>query len=416
MNLQFPKGFYWGASTASHQVEGGHTNDWTAWETSPEREAFLHAKGEIEKYGLENFISGAATKHREFYREDFALAKELGHNATRFSIEWSRIEPKEGEFNQEEIWHYKEVVRELRKLGIEPFVTLWHWPIPLWLRDKGGWENKDAVQHFARFVHRVVSEIGEDVTFWITLNEAEIYAANSYLAGVWPPQSKNPIRYLRVVHNLIDAHKAAYQVIHQLQPDAQVGVATNNAQFEASSKEPINMLITKITDWWSNHYFLRDIRNYQDFIGLNHYFHNRMSYGRVRNANKVTSDMGWELHPKAIYHVLKDLKRYNKPIYVTENGLADAADTRRGWFLTESLKNIHRAIQESVDVRGYLHWSLMDNFEWNSGFWPRFGLIEITKDMKRIPRKSSLLYRDICTANAITDEVINAHASMLTPR
>lgn len=229
--FKFPSGFYWGASTASHQVEGGHTNDWTEWETSPAREAFLHANGEAEKYGLENFISGQACDHRTFYKDDFALAKELGHNATRFSIEWSRIEPEEGKFDEKEIHHYRNVIDEVRQLGIEPFVTLWHWPVPLWLRKKGAWENRQTADYFARFVEKVVAVLGDEVRFWITLNEAEIYAGNSYLAGVWPPQRKNPFLYWRVVHNLIAGHRKAYDVIRRLQPSAQVGVATNNAHF-----------------------------------------------------------------------------------------------------------------------------------------------------------------------------------------
>ena len=408
-NFIFPKGFYWGASTASHQVEGGHKNDWTEWEISPEREAWLHANGEIEKYGHDNFISGSAVDHRSLFKEDFKLASEFGHNASRFSIEWSRIEPEEGKFDDHEIHHYKNVIDEVKMLGMEPFVTLWHWPIPLWLRDKGGWENPLIVEHFKKYVEKMVLAVGPEVKFWITLNEAEIYTGMSYMNGVWPPQKKNPLAYWRVTHNLIRAHRAAYHIIHRLQPDAKVGVATNNAYIEPYPNNIINRQFAKVISWWGNFYFLNRIKDQQDFIGLNHYFHLRVNYWRIKNENARTSDLGWELYPEAIYRTLLDLKRYNKPVYITENGLADAKDKQRGWFLIESLKNVHRAIGEGVDVRGYLHWSLMDNFEWAYGYWPQFGLIEITDDLKRVPRPSCYLYKDICQTNGLTPETLEKY-------
>jgi beta-glucosidase len=153
-----------------------------------------------------------------------------------------------------------------------------------------------------------------------------------------------------------------------------------------------------------------------DFIGLNHYYHNRINYGFHRNEGKIACDRGYELYPKSIYFALKELKdRYNKTIYITENGLADAKDSRRPWYIVENLKYVHKAIAEGVDVKGYLHWSLMDNFEWDSGFWPRFGLIEMNyKTLKRIPRSSAYLFRDICKANGVTKEILDKYSKLLT--
>ncbi|MEK7074819.1 MAG: family 1 glycosylhydrolase, partial [Patescibacteria group bacterium] len=178
----------------------------------------------------------------------------------------------------------------------------------------------------------------------------------------------------------------------------------------------INRLLKKFMDWWWNFYFLNRIKNHQDFIGLNHYSHNRINYGFNKNENQKVSDMGWELYPEAIYHVLMDLKLYNKPIYITENGLADAKDQKRGWFIFETLKWIHKAIEQGADVKGYLHWSLMDNVELDKGFWPRFGLLEIDREtLERKIRPSANFYRDVCIANGITQDIVNTYKSLLVP-
>ncbi len=412
--FNFPEGFFWGAATASHQVEGGNHNDWSEWEKSEKRISYLRAQGLIEKHGLENFISGKAVDHYNRFQEDFKIAKELGHNATRFSIEWSRIEPEEGKFNEKEIEHYKKVVATLKELGIEPFVTLWHWPIPIWLRDKGGWQYSKVPYYFARYAEKVASALGEDVKFWITLNEPEIYADDSYLRGVKPPQKKGRLAHLFVIHNLIRAHCKAYKAIKKLNQNAKVGIAKNNIYFEAYQNKWVNRLLKKFKDWWWNFYILNRIKNYQDFVGLNHYFHNRINYGFNKNENKKVDDWGRELYPEAIYHVLMDLKRYNKPIYITENGLADAKDQKRGWFIFETLKWAHKAIDEGVDVRGYLYWTLVDNFEWAEGFRLRFGLLETDHDtLERKIRPSAIFYRDVCLANGITADIVSKYQNLL---
>ena len=411
-HLKFPNGFFWGAATSAHQVEGGNHNDWSEWEIKNAKIKMQNAKLKswpdyiLKNYPNllqeENYISGRTCDHYNRFEEDFDLAKSLGHNAHRFSIEWSRIEPEEGKFNQEAIEHYKKAILSLRERGLEPFVTLWHWTIPLWFRDKGGWRSKKNINYFFRYEKKIVSELRDNVRFWITLNEPEIYSINSYLKGVWPPQKKNLISYFSVIRNLIYAHRKAYKIIKKIQPRAQVGIAKNNVYFEQYKNKPTGIILKKFIDWWWNFYFLNKIKNHQDFIGLNHYFHNRIIYGFNKNENKIVSDMGWELYPEAIYFVLKDLEKYKKPIYITENGLADARDEKREWFIKESLKNVHKAIQEGVDVRGYLYWSLLDNFEWDKGFWPRFGLIEVDyKTLERKVRPSATAYKRICENNSI---------------
>ena len=408
--LIFPAQFYWGSTTSAHQVEGGNVNDWTEWEkANAERLAKEACKKwqpwQREKFPEmfkpENYISGLACDHYNRYEKDFDIVKSLGHNAHRLSIEWSRIEPEEGKFDEKEIEHYRKVILALRQRGIEPFVTLWHWTNPLWIRDLGGWENKKTIEYFLRYTDKVLQSL-KNVQFWITLNEPEIYSSDSYLTGVWPPQKKNLISYLAVIKNLIKAHKKVYKIIKKISPQAQIGIAKNNIYFEANKNKAINIVLKKFIDWWWNFYFLNQIKNYQDFIGLNHYFHNLINYGFGKNEKKVVSDMNWELYPEAIYFVLKDLKKYNKPIYITENGLADAQDKKRKWFIEEIFKNVAKAIKEDVDVRGYFYWSLLDNFEWNKGFWPRFGLVEVDyKTLERKIRPSAWEYKKI-----IEDSVI----------
>ena len=414
MKYEFPKDFLWGAATASHQVEGNNLNDWAVWEKENAGRLAGKARSEFghlpiwkniseETTAPENYISGSACDHYHKYKEDFALAKSLGHNATRFSIEWSRIEPSQGKFDEKEIEHYRDAVKTCRELGLEPFVTLWHWTIPLWLRDKGGVSSHSFANHFAIYAKRMAKELPE-VKFWITLNEPEIYTAHSYFKGVWPPQKKSPIKYLRALKNLIRAHKKTYKLIKEITPLAHIGIAKNNIHFEPADEDFTKHLLAFFADIWWNNFFLWRIRKFQDFIGLNHYFHNRINYGFNKNRNEKTSDMGWELCPEAIYHCLIGLKKYGKPIYITENGLADTKDEKREWFIKESLKNVHRAIKEGTDVRGYLHWSLMDNFEWDKGFWPRFGLIEIDyKTLERRPRPSAYAYKKIIEDNGIIE-------------
>lgn len=410
--LEFPDGFLWGASTSAHQVEGDTHNSWSVWEKENAKRLAEKARDEWESWQQkrfpemfepDNYISGAAADHYRRYEYDFDIAGELGHTAHRFSIEWSRIEPREGQFDEQAVEHYRQVVRALRERGMEPFVTLWHWPLPPWLAEQGGWENTETVEVFARYVERMAEALGDDVTFWITLNEPEVYAHISYLYGAWPPQKRSYFAYRRVIRNLVAAHTRAYTVIHKNSPAAQVCVAKHNVYFEAYRDRLVNRAMKAIADWWWNDWFLQQISGYQDVLTLNNYHHNRINYGFGKNADDHVSDLGWELCPSSLAEMARELTRkYRLPIYVTEHGLADADDSRRAWFLTESLKELHAAIEDGADVRGYLHWSLLDNFEWDKGFWPRFGLVAVDyATQEREVRDSARMFARICRENAV---------------
>ncbi len=420
--LRFPKGFLWGAAISAHQVEGGNINDWSEWEKEQANHLAMKAKEYWQKwqqkqfpemFDSKNYISGKACDHYHRFREDFDIAKSLGHNAHRFSIEWSRIEPEEGKFNEKEIEHYREVIKALRERGLEPFVTLWHWTNPIWITKIGGWENKETIRYFLRYVGKVIKILGKEIKFWIPINEPTVYAGHSYVIGSFPPQVKSLSRANKVIKNLIKAHKQVYKLLHlKFGGSIMVGSAHNYHYHTPHRKwHPLDLLATKFF------HYIRDVRSsvraksYEDFIGLNYYYRDTIKfvlgggkYGLIdiKNPNMLVSDMGWDIYPKGIYHLLKNLKKYKKSVYITENGMADAKDEKREKFIIEHLRWIHKAIKEGVDVRGYFYWSLLDNFEWDKGFWPRFGLVGVDyKTMERKIRPSARVYTDICKNNKI---------------
>ena len=381
MEYKFPEKFLWGSATSSYQVEGGiENNDWAA-----------SGKASASQ-GLSKIpFAGKATDHYNRYEEDFNIAKNLGQNVHRFSIEWARIEPEEGQFNDAEIEHYRKVIEAIRSRGMEPFVTLWHFTLPLWFSRIGGFENSKASFYFSRYCEYVVSRLSEGnggVKFWMTINEPMVYASESYLRGNWPPFSKNLYTFWKVIKTLISSHLMSHNIIKKINSELQVGIAKNNIYFERIPFLP----------YFRNFYFLNKIKNYQDFIGLNYYYRK----GFPNNKNKLISDMSWEIYPDGIYRVLMDLKKYKKPIYITENGIADAKDEKREKFIKEHLRWVWQTIQDGVDVRGYFYWSLLDNFEWAHGFGPRFGLVEINYEtLERKIRPSAYEYAKICKTNQL---------------
>lgn len=421
---RFPDGFFWGGATSAHQVEGGNTNDWSEWEKENSERLTREAEKEFGHLANwpdiktkaqypQNYISGKACDHYNRYEEDFDIAKSLGHNAHRFSIEWSRIEPEEGKWNEKEIEHYRNVLIALKKRNIEPFVTLWHWPLPLWIKNTGGWENKKTLKYFLRYTEKVIDSFGDKIKFWIPINEPTVYAGMAYIKGEFPPQVKSHIRGNRVLKNLISAHNEVYQLLHQKLGDSIMVGSAHNMHYHVPFNQSrfLDRLSAKFLDYIRDRRHLGWIKGNQDFIGLNYYYRDtvkfKISGGRlglfeIKNPDKDVSDMGWDIYPEGIYWLLKKIKSFNLPIYVTESGLADAGDAKREKFIKEHLFWIGKAIDEGVDVRGYLYWSLFDNFEWNKGFWPRFGLVEVNYNtQERKIRESAKEYAKICESNEL---------------
>jgi beta-glucosidase len=403
--LSFPKRFFWGASVAAHQVEGGNHNQWSVWELENARALAEQAKYQanyLPKWGAvkdeasnpENYVSGNAVDHYNLYEKDFAALKKLNMNSFRFSIEWSRIEPEEGAWNAEAIEHYRNYLRALNDRNIEPFVTLWHWTMPVWFTQKGGFEKKSNIKYFVRFAEKVFQELGREFRYVITLNEPEVYVSKSYFLGEWPPQQQGKLQALRVYLNLIKAHKKVYKLAHGISRKFLLGVAKNSIHHYPGDDAIITRIAARITTWGADYFILNRIKRHLDFIGVNYYFSNRFYGYRIHNANEQLNDLGWDMQPQDIQFVLERLHdKYNLPLIVTENGLADRDDQYRKWWLTQTMLAMHKALQNGVKLQGYLHWSLLDNFEWASGFWPKFGLIAVDrKTMKRTARPSAVWF------------------------
>jgi beta-glucosidase len=407
-NERFPKDFYWGAATASYQVEGGiENNDW----------AEAAREGRVPECGL-------ACNHYNCYEADFDIAQELGHTAHRFSLEWARIEPEEGVFDYKEIEHYRKVIVALKARGMEPVLTLWHFTLPLWFSRSGGFERKDAPQIFARYAQFVAEQLGDEVTNITTMNEPMVFAGLGWLKGNWPPfkmlgsaakveftnsgdRSKaRPKRslwamfaYRKVVKNLIKTHNLAYKTLKKVNPALNVSFVKHVVAYDSNGQWK-NRLKAYVQDQFFNHTFLRKVYKNCDSIGLN--FYHYVKYGDRPKYKK--SDMGWEIAPEGTYHAIMTLWRYKKPIFISEAGIADEDDSDRAEYITKQVAATLRAIQDGVVVQGHLYWSLLDNYEWALGFEKRFGLVEVNYDtLERIIRPSAYVYKDIIQKNGVVE-------------
>jgi len=375
--MVFPKDFLFGAATSAYQVEGGNNNN--NWFEAASRGLVPPAGNTCDSY------------HR--FEEDFDLARSLGHNAHRLSLEWSRLEPQEGEWDLTAVDHYRRVLRAVHDREMKTFVTLWHFTSPRWL--SAVWEDPKTVDSFARYVKFCAEKFGDLVDFWSPLNEPSVYVSQGYIISNWPPFSRNLFKILPVIKNLRAAHKAAYRAIHEVNPNAFVGPVNHYNDYVPHWQflTPIASLIKYLARSLFDH----PLKNYQDFIGVNYYQTFQIGLGIKSLGTNGQNDLGWGIHPEGLYKILQDLaKRFPQtPIYITENGIADKSDTRRQQFIKDHLEAVNRALAAGVNVRGYLHWSLLDNYEWADGFGPRFGLIEVNYNtQERRVRPSAYWFRD----------------------
>jgi beta-glucosidase len=406
---RFPPGFLWGTATAAHQVEGNNTNnDWWLLEQEPGR--------------IRNGDSSrVACDHYKRFREDFRMLRELNQNAHRISIEWSRIEPQPGQFDAGEIRHYRDVLAEMREQGLVPMVTLHHFTSPIWFAERGGWAAAGAAEAFLPYVRKVADQLGELVGLWCTINEPSIYATHGWLLGEFPPARRGDILGMRrVLANFRQAHDAAYEVLKQRNPDTPVGLAHNKfIFFPANRRSPLDLAAARIAqsaiDTWPLGLgrFQRIVKARCDYIGVNHYYGQLAAFDPfrpqdqfIRRFNPPGLPVGefddYVIQPQWLKEVLLELKPRRKPIYVTENGIAASDDSRRQEFLKAVLTHVHEAIELGVDVRGYFHWTSMDNFEWAKGYSMKFGLIDVNRrTMERTAKPSAHLYARIARANAL---------------
>jgi beta-glucosidase len=399
--IQFPQDFLWGAALSAYQAEGNNLNsDWWDWEKSQ---------------GVQE-PSGEAARHYQLYKEDFDLAKQLNLNCHRLSIEWSRIQPYENKFSSLEMEHYKDVILSLRERSIEPIVTLHHFTNPLWFAKLGGWRSEKSIIYFLSYVKYVVEALSDKVSFWVTINEPMVYTYYSYIIGEWPPQEKSSLKAKMVAKNLATAHIQAYKLIHSIYkkknlPAPLLSIAQNLIAFVACKNNLRNKFAVYLRNRLFNFGLIDKFIRHKsiDYLGINYYTRHLLdSPGWTVKAlltdvcknnhdNLKKNSLGWEIYPQGLFNLLIHLKRYKLPIFVLENGISAQDDNLRWEFIREHLRNIYRARQVGADVRGYLYWSLIDNFEWNKGFSPRFGLIEVDyRTYKRTLRGSGEKFSLVC--------------------
>lgn len=427
--FHFPRGFLWGTATAAHQVEGNNTNNnfWD-WEQQPGR----IVNGD--KSALACDWWGGR------WREDFDRAAEGGQNAHRFSIEWSRIQPTPDRWDEDALDRYREMLRGLHARGLTPMVTLHHFTEPLWLAEMGGWENEAIVGYFETFVRKAVEALREFCSLWITLNEPNVRAAYGYLFPAFPPGKSDILACFRVMTNMALAHAAAYRVIHALQPTARVGMAVMWRGFiPHKAWFPPDGWVAGLFSSLFNEFFptaasrgvlrfpfwtkrVPQAKGTQDFLGVNYYTRDRVAFDlfkpgemfarRFFAAGADLSDTDWIANdPEGLFAALKWGKRFELPMIITENGVEDADDHLRPRYLAQHIHQLWRAVNYNWLIKGYFHWTLVDNFEWDRGWKQRFGLWELDPATQaRRKRPSADLYADICRENGLSSEMVQRYA------
>ncbi len=426
--VSFPDNFLWGVSTSSHQFEGGNTlNQWHDWERA----------GRIRS----GAPSGDACDWWRNAERDLDLCSQLGLNALRISQEWSRMEPAFNHWSEEAILRYRQIIAEAQRRGMRVFVSLHHFTHPRWFEARGGFLDAQAPQLFRHYAKRAVRALGDLVGDWVTFNEPNVYAAFGYLFGEFPPGRMNELNSaLSVFAGMMRAHAAAYDVMHREQPSASVGLAVNYVVFEPARDNVLDRQLASAYDSLFNRGALNYLQGEplplpfammapsapqcigkSDFIGLNVYnrLHVRAPWGEnfskgglhvpghlPQGDHGVAAPYG-EAYPQVVSAAIRTYAVLNRPMYVMENGVPDSADRIRPWLLVNSLKELRRMWQQGYDVRGYFHWSLVDNFEWSEGWHLCFGLFELDRMTgERRPRHSAELYRQIIADGGIRRETL----------
>lgn len=399
----FPEDFLWGAATAAHQVEGGNVNsDWWTFEHDPASAAIESSGDAIDQY------------HR--FDDDFALLASLGHTAHRLSLEWSRIEPAPGEFSQVALEHYRQVLESVHRHGMTPVVTLHHFTIPQWFAASGGWLRPDAADVFERYCRHTLARLGDLMPLVCTINEPQMIALHGYLEGYHPPGLSSPLLWKRAGRALLAAHHRAIRAVRELSPTSRAGIALQlpdivPAREDGACREYALQVRAELIDLYLDGLTGPDRG---DWVGIQYYRRQWVDpscptmFAAPPEGTQLTQ-MGWAVHPQGLRSAVELVARTGLPMYVTENGIATAQDTERIDYLRSHLRVLADAIADGHDIRGYLHWSAFDNFEWSEGFRPLFGLIAVDRHdlFARQPKPSAHAYRRVIETGAVaslTDE------------
>ena len=426
--LNFPRGFIWGSTTSSHQVEGNNNNNnWFAWEKAgniPNRQS-----------------SGAACEWWSGrWREDFDRAVEIGQNAFRLSLEWSRIQPNPDRWDEGVLDHYRQIIQGLHERGLKPFVTLHHFSEPLWFSELGGWQNELAINYYIKYVKKTVQTLKEYVNWWCTLNEPSYFATQAYLLGSFPPGKRNLLSVYNVMLNLIKGHAEAYSAIHRIQTFAKVGLAHHfNCLNPTNRFSPFDQLAA--TTWnhlknciipqslengifrfFGTRKYLKEALGTQDYFGLSYITSNNVAFSlRSREEMYIKSSFSSDADlspskviandPSSFFNALKWAKRFKLPIIITENGTEDPGNNFRNRYLIEHISMLWKAVNLNWKIIGYFHRSLVDSFEWNYGWSRPFGMWQLDRiSQERRKRICAHLYSSICQENALSSELVKEYA------
>lgn len=424
--LRFPEGFLFGAATSSHQVEGDNrNNDWWHREQQP---------GHIHDGTRSGSACGWWAGRAE---EDLRLAVELGHNAHRMSLEWSRLEPKPGRWDDAAFERYRAILGAGRDAGLRMAVTAHHFTLPRWLADRGAWLSEETVERFVRYCAECGRRLGDLVDLWITMNEPSILAYQGYAGTQWPPGKGDPAAAFRAIRLMLLAHAEGARALRRAHLSAKVGLVHNAPLFQPARRSVVDRTLARLQDWSITGMILRaldtgwllppmasrpqrvpELVASVDFLGLNFYGRYLVRFdpkdednfygAHVQPDTIATEHTDWgQPWPEGLTRQLARMAELGVPVYVTENGVYDNTDERRQRLLVAYLRAVHAAIEDGVDVRGYFFWSLLDNFEWAEGWRTHFGLVAVDRQTgERRPRPSAERYARICRGGGIPSDLL----------
>ncbi len=403
--ISFPLGFMWGTATAAHQVEGNCHNNWSEFEKGFKDEGQPNIKNGQK--------SGNACDHWNLYPEDISLIKKLGVNHYRFSVEWSKIEPEQGQFDEKVLNHYSKMIKLLLKNDIVPVLTLHHFTHPIWFDELGAFEKDENIDIFVLYCKRVFEEYSDLVKYWCTINEPGVVAVQGYFSGMFPPGKQIPQMAGKVLKNLLVSHVKVYEALKGMEngKNVEIGLVKNINQFDPWRRwHMLDWLISYYSNSFYNDSTIKFFKTGKfkvkipglvnvaheektaktslDFFGLNYYSHNHLKFKFSLNepfslkyhSDDVLTDMPYVIYGEGMYRAIQLVSNLNVPIIITENGIADKKDDRRSLYVKKYLFAIFKAIKDGYDVKGYFYWSLMDNFEWAFGYDMKFGLYHVDHD------------------------------------
>lgn len=402
--------FFFGLASAPGHAEDNLNDIWLDWAKNNKTKAWKN--------------QAVPEKRLEFWTRpeiELDLAQKAGAEVYRLGVDWGRIEPQQGHFDLEAIEHYRKILHKVKERKMKIMLTLFHHSVPKWIQSNGGWINPETKNHFFNFSQKMIHEFQNDVSYWITINEGNVFSTLAYTVGMWPPgEKRGPLSLMafgpwggesvQAMDAMAEVHNNIYKWAHATYPQIKIGAAHNMAYY--TGKSFFNRLLASFVDDLMNWRFPNLIKGHMDFFGFNYYGAEWVKGAGVDiDPSEEYSEAGRAIYPDGLYKTLKEINRQfgNIPILITENGISDETDILRGSYLIEHLLAVSKAITEGVPVEGYIFWTLSDNMEWADGYCPKFGLVSVDRknNLERHPRESFSLFQKIASAKVITSQMRN---------